>query len=840
MSKQLLSDTKKKYQIYNSMFLNLSYQESNHIGHLIPLLADFAKDALALGKSPMVILDEFLLAQKEIIGEESISFMFKVIQYVERQVVLFDSIEDASSPYDLEDQNSYLVADFFKNIPKSNSKEELLAKLNDFSVRVVLTAHPTQFYRPPVLDIISKLRKAIGKSNVDKIDDLLHQLGLTSLVNSKSPTPLDEARNILHICRYEYYDAIGKLYQKLQSEIEGFDNAKIVSLGFWPCGDRDGNPYVTHDTTMSAIDELRMTLMKCYYKDLKAISSKLTFQAVEPLLEKLTKQVYKAMFQKDIIIDPDQMIVDLEKAKQLLIDKYESLYLSDIEALLARLKIFKKHFVILDIRQDHSIHIKVINWILKKNGRIENTYEELDQDELIDLLCNQQLTIPTEASEDPLVNDTLLNIAQLKDIQKKNGKEACERYIISNSEDIYAVLFVLGLLRWTYPNETLDFDIVPLFETMKGMDASEAIMDQLFNIPSYKKHMEERKKLQTIMLGFSDGTKDGGYMKANWSIYKSKESLTAICKKNQIEAIFFDGRGGPPARGGGKTHQFYASQGPTIANEEIQLTIQGQTITSTYGTQEKFNYNAEQMISSGLYNFLHPDNSSISNEERALIEKLSELSFKKYQALKSHKDFLPYIENMTTLKYYSMANIGSRPAKRNTGKKLSLKDLRAISYVGSWSQLKQNIPGYYGIGTALEKLVELGHLHELQDLYKNVPFFKTLINNSMMSLNKCYFALTSYMKEHEDYKEFWQLLFEEYERSKKMTLILTGFETLMQDEQKSKESIKIREEIVLPLLIIQNYALQKLQSLSGEERTVWEKLVVRSLYGNINASRNSA
>ena len=822
------------------MFLNLSYQESNHIGHLIPLLADFAKDALQKGKSPNNILAEFMLAQKQLIGGDEISFMFKVIQYVERQVVLFDSIEDAISPYDLEDQNSHLVEDFFQNIPKNNSQEELLSKLNEFSVRVVLTAHPTQFYRPPVLDIISKLRKAIAKNNVEKIDGLLHQLGLTSLVNSKSPTPLDEARNILHICRYEYYDAIGKLNVKLQNEINGFDNSKIVSLGFWPCGDRDGNPYVTHDTTMSAIDELRMTLMKCYYKDLKDISSKLTFSAVEPILSKLTKEVYEAMFQKTATIDPEEMIKDLVEAKRLVVENYEGLYITDLEALIVKLKIFKKHFVILDIRQDHSVHIKVMNWVLKENGLINESYEELDQDKLIDLLCNDTIEIPTTKSEDPLVNDTLLNIAQLKNIQHKNGIEACERYIISNSEDIYSVLFVLGLLRWTYRNKPLNFDIVPLFETMKGMEASESIMDQLFSTKSYAKHMTHRKQLQTIMLGFSDGTKDGGYMKANWSIYKSKERLTAVCKKHQIDAIFFDGRGGPPARGGGKTHQFYASQGPTIANEEIQLTIQGQTITSTYGTKEKFKYNAEQMISSGLHNFLHPDNSTITNEERTLLESLSELSFTKYQALKSHKDFLSYIENMTTLKYYSMANIGSRPAKRNADKKLSLKDLRAISYVGSWSQLKQNIPGYYGIGTAIEQLFEQGKMEELKALYKNVSFFKTLINNSMMSLTKCYFALTSYMKDHPDYKEFWLLLFDEYERSKKMTLELTGFDTLMQDELKSKESIKIREEIVLPLLIIQNYALQKLQNLEGDERKVWEKLVVRSLYGNINASRNSA
>ncbi|MDA9089985.1 phosphoenolpyruvate carboxylase, partial [Maribacter arcticus] len=442
--------------------------------------------------------------------------------------------------------------------------------------------------------------------------------------------------------------------------------------------------------------------------------------------------------------------------------------------------------------------------------------------------------------EEEIVKDTIKNILQLQTIQDKNGEEGCNRYIISNSEDVFSILFVYALFRWCgWADKKITFDIVPLFETMKGMDSAQKTMRYMFNLPDYRAHVQNRNNKQTIMLGFSDGTKDGGYLKANWSILKTKEELSAVCDENDIAAIFFDGRGGPPARGGGKTHRFYAAQTKEVANNEIQLTIQGQTITSTYGTKEQFIYNSEQLLTAGLSNTILGKEISISKSDRKLVEELSELSFKKYDELKHHDKFMPYLENMSTLKYYTKANIGSRPGKRGNKAKLELSDLRAISFVGSWSQLKQNVPGYYGIGTALKSLEDDGRFEEAQKLYEEVPFFQALMMNSMMSLSKCYFELTSYMKENEEYGAFWEILHAEYILSKAMLLKLSGMEILMEKEAISRESIKIRENIVLPLLVIQQYALQRIGE-GTEFKELYEKIVTRSLYGNINASRNSA
>lgn len=829
----------KKYLVYNSLFLNLPYQGVD-VGQLLPILSAYCEESLSASMSPIEIIDSFFDTHTSLKTEdERNDFLFRVISYVERQVVLFDSIEDAALPAIREDVDDLRLTDLMSQTQNGSNWSNIFEKLDDFKVRIVLTAHPTQFYQPAVLDIMSELRGQIVQNDVNEIDLLLNQLGLTSLINTESPTPLEEAKNIIYFCKNVYYNAIGELYSRMKCKVKKLDNPEIVSLGFWPGGDRDGNPYVTSEITREVANELRMTLMKCYYSDVKRLCSKITFKHVDEKIEALRDKLYLAMFNADYCLSYSSILEPLLEIKNIIQDKYNALYLNDLQDTIDKVSLFKTHFASLDIRQDHSVHKQVITYILREEGLIIETLEELSTNQLVDILLTREINLSDFHADDPLITDTIANIIQLPSIQTSNGEQGCHRYIISNSEDIFSILFVFALFRWTIKDvREINFDIIPLFETMKGMNEAGQIMETIFNTKPYAEHLNRRNKKQTMMLGFSDGTKDGGYLKANWSIYKTKETLTALCEKYQIKSIFFDGRGGPPARGGGKTHRFYASQGAKISNEEIQLTIQGQTITSTYGTKDQFQYSCEQLISAGLYNFTYHDEAIISEVSRCLLEDLSELSFKKYDALKQHEMFIPYLENVSPLKYYSKAKIGSRPVKRGQKKQLELTDLRAISFVGSWSLLKQNIPGYFGIGTALKSLKDQNRLEDLKALYREVPYFKALISNSMMSLSKCYFELTAYMEKNDSYRDFWRILFDEYKLSKSMILEITEYDELMADEPISKRSIENREAIVLPLLVIQQYALQKLGQ-DTASKNVFEKMVVRSVYGNINASRNS-
>ena len=271
------------------------------------------------------------------------------------------------------------------------------------------------------------------------------------------------------------------------------------------------------------------------------------------------------------------------------------------------------------------------------------------------------------------------------------------------------------------------------------------------------------------MVGFSDGTKDGGYLMANWSIYKAKEELTSISKEYHIDVVFFDGRGGPPARGGGKTHKFYASMGKNISTKEIQLTIQGQTVSSSFGTIDSAQFNIEQLINAGITNDLFSnDQKRLNPEQQKIVEELASISFEAYNDLKNHPDFLNYLSEVSPLNFYSETNISSRPSKRGKSYKLSLKDLRAIPFVGAWSQLKQNVPGYYGVGTALEAIEKSGKLDAIKHIYQRSQYFRTLIDNCEMAMKKSFFPLTVYLKDHPQYNEIWNLIYEEYERTQKL------------------------------------------------------------------------
>jgi len=831
---------KNKFNLYNSLFLNLPYNKVSDTGEMIPLLAQVCQRDLEKKLQPNQILQNFFENTLNIFDEKSqIDYMFRVIQFVERQIVLFDSVEDAAFG-ELNKLGDYLgLKDIFSKKNRTHTDiTNSLSKLNDFSARIVFTAHPTQFYPPSVLEIIKRLRISIGDDSIDDVDTLLRQLGLTSLLNSTQPTPLDEAKNIIYYLRTVYYDSIAQLYGKIKRQFadKEFANPNVMQLGFWPGGDRDGNPYVTADITKQVASELRVSIAKCYYNDVKELQLKLTFKGVAEKLATVREQLYGPMFDPNKNIPLSEINDSFVEIRSLLEDKYHSLFLDEVDNFIDKLQIFKSHFATLDIRQDHSVHYQLVEEILISKNKIKSSISELDQDTLVSILCDEELSLEGQKFSSDLLNDTISNISQLSDIQASNGEEGCNRYIISNSEDIYSVLFVYALFRWCgYKAEDIHFDIVPLFETMAGMDNSTEIMTTLYNLPAYSNHLKARSAKQTMMLGFSDGTKDGGYLKANWSIFLTKERLSKVSDDHGYEAVFFDGRGGPPARGGGKTHRFYASQGKNISSKEIQLTIQGQTITSTYGTNDQFIHNCEQLITAGLSDH----SQDISEDHRQLIADLANRSYDKYKALKQHDKFLDYLEKKSTLHFYKKAKIGSRPGKRGNKAKLELTDLRAISFVGSWSQLKQNVPGYFGIGSAMQSLKEEGRLSEVKELFEEVPFFKALISNSMMALTKCYFELTSYIKDDEEFSEFWQILFDEYTLTKELLLEVAGYSTLMEEEPVSRQSIMMREYIVLPLLVIQQYALQKVGDTS-EYQDEYEKIIVRSLYGNINASRNSA
>jgi phosphoenolpyruvate carboxylase len=845
-----------KYNIYNSVFITLPFDSIDNTGALLPLFTDVCESGFKKSQTPKEIVDYFTSKYSNSSEEtDKIDFMFRFIQYIERQIVLFDAVEDAAFPIVNNMEGRGSLRDIKEKADAKGKKEELIDFLESFNVRTVLTAHPTQFYPGSVLGIINDLTEAIRENNLLNIKELLAQLGKTPFIKSEKPNPFDEAVSLIWFLENVFYSTSGDMVHYLQKNVfqgESIQNP-LIKLGFWPGGDRDGNPFVTTDITLNVAERLRTSILKCYYIEIRNLKRKLTFSGVDVLVSELEHKLYRSVFYSkgEIYLTLEEFKVQLNKIKRIVIEQHQSLYLDQLEALMIKVNLFGFHFATLDIRQNSRIHDAVFkdihnHFVNSDSAVFPKNYFDLTEAKKFEVLSNVKGNIDSNDFGDEITKSTIESIQAIKIIQENNGEFGANRYIISNNESALNVLETFAMIRLTDWEEPT-VDVVPLFESVEDLLNAHNIMEQLYANPMYAKHLKNRKMEQTIMLGFSDGTKDGGYLMANWSIYKAKEALTAISRQYGIKVIFFDGRGGPPARGGGKTHKFYASLGPNIENKEIQITVQGQTISSNFGTLDSCRYNLENLLSAGVTNQVFSKNKNeLSVEEKDVMGLLANLGYEKYLSFKNHPKFIPYLEQMSTLKYYAKTNIGSRPSKRSKSEKLDFKDLRAIPFVGSWSQLKQNVPGFYGVGTALKYFEESGQWDKVQDLYNNSLFFKTLLENSMMSIAKSFFPLTAYMKKDPQFGEFWQIIYDEFLESKRLLLKIAGHTELMENYPDGKASIQIRERIVLPLLTIQQYALLRINELNKEAVPdeslikVYEKIVMRSLFGNTNASRNSA
>jgi phosphoenolpyruvate carboxylase len=843
------SEVVTRFELYNSLFQTLPFYQVKDTGILLPFFSSHCEKEANKEVSPTSIIESFF--EKYVPGidhREQINRMFRFIQYIERQVVLFDAIEDSSfSKIGRPDDSGTLQSLLQQVSINEQSRNTISQKLNDFSLRLVLTAHPTQFYPGTILGIMTDLIDALKTNDINTIDVLLQQLGKTPFFNKTSPTPVDEAVSLAWFLENIFYHAISGIQSKLEEEfdINPHRSNQLLELGFWPGGDRDGNPNVTTETTKAVASFLRQRVFRCYYHDFRVLKRRITFRGVEEAMDTLEKLIYKNAYTKPEPEDIQAQLLELlQSIRHTLVSGHDSLFVNIVEDLIKKVRLFGCYFATLDIRQDSRILRKVFKFCTEQiDTGIETGYQDFDEANKLKSITFNEVDFHCPDNAESLTKDTLNTIRLMKYIQHTNGEKACQRFIISNCQEASDILQLIDLFLWSgWKKESLSVDFMPLFETVNDLKSAALVMEQLYTHPFYKEHLQKRGNLQTIMLGFSDSTKDGGYLMANWSIYKAKVELTAMARKHSVDLAFFDGRGGPPARGGGKTHRFYASMGEEIANEHIQLTIQGQTVSSQYGSVETARFNMEQLINAGIISALHPNsNDLLDARHKELISLMADESYKLFLELRQHPLFVEYLEKFSPLKLLSHINISSRPTKRNGDAALKLEDLRAISFVTSWSQLKQSIPGFYGVGTALNKMKTEGNWKEINELYKSSGFFKTMVDNCVMSMTKSDFRVTAYLEKDKKFGHFWKMLKDEFELTKSLLLELTGTKVLMGEYPVERRSIAIREKIVLPLVIVQHYALQCLNNCKDEELIkIYNKLVIRTVYGIVNAGRNLA
>jgi phosphoenolpyruvate carboxylase len=844
-----------KYHIYNSLFLNLPFRQIEHTGTLLPLFQQYCDTGFRKGQTAKEIVADFFSAfAQHASADEQFDLLFKFIQYVERQVALFDAVEDSAFEQINDLGGKGTLKALLLRARAENCENALKEKLQQFSLRVVLTAHPTQFYPGAVLGILNDLETAIRDNDLINIDLLLQQLGKTGFINKDKPSPYDEAVSLCWFLENVFYTAISEIVQQLTVSLklspESWTNNRLITIGFWPGGDRDGNPFVNSEITLKVAERLRESILKCYYADIRLLRRRITFQGVDRLIIAIEYTIYSMAFGgKDAYSSPDELMNELMNVRKKLISEHDGLFLDLLDAFILKIKIFGFYFATLDIRQDSRKHEFVWEVLLNTLSKTQNTlssieFGRLSQEQQVNYLLTLNILPGQLISEDGFINETINSIKAIQQIQLRNGENGCQRYVISNCQHPLHVIQIYVLAKLLTAKNSPALDVVPLFETIEDLAHAPMIMETLYSISQYRQHITNRGNKQTIMLGFSDGTKDGGYLRANWSIYRAKEELTQVSRKHGIKTIFFDGRGGPPARGGGNTHDFYASLGDTIEQEEVQITIQGQTISSNFGKVASCKYNIEQLLSAGLQGMaFSKTEEQLSVKDKSLLDSLASEGYQTYLSLKHHEKFVPYLENVTPLTFFSDTNIGSRPAKRNASEGLKFEDLRAIPFVSAWAMMKQNIPGFYGVGSAIESLKEQARLDELKELYQRSLFFRTLIGNSMMSLTKTYYQATACLGSDKEYGEFWKKMYAEFELSCKNVLEVSGLTALMENNIAIRDSVRLREQIVLPLIGIQQFALMSLRELDDDAKALenrYRKLIIRCMFGIINAARNSA
>ncbi|TVQ27310.1 MAG: phosphoenolpyruvate carboxylase [Spirochaetaceae bacterium] len=883
-----------KYHVFNGMFLTLPFEGVTDAGIMLPIFSAFVREHLERGRTPAEAVDRFFREKMSGVAEDDrIDVLFRFMQLVERQVVLFDALEDAAYSRIRDVDGPGSLRELLGRVENEQRHHELVSLLRHYRVRLVLTAHPTQFYPDEILGILTDLGTALDANDIRRVHDLLLQMGMTRFKNREKPTPFDEAKSLLWFMENVFYPTVPDIHRRVLvaaglSDTETLDFDSPLELGFWPGGDRDGNPFVTSDLTVRIGHMLRTSILSLYLKDMSRLLRRLTFdgvvETVEAIHERLNFTAHPYTVHPGADVDDASgcedradlgydsaaaFLDDLRRLRMQIQERHGGLYVNLLDDLIYRVRIFGFHFATMDIRQDSRVHEKLVATLVQLLARYRNdqgappavlesagghrSYTDLNVDERLALIEELSDLFPLDREimddlEDGISRDTVQSLRAARSIQYLNGERGVHRYIISNTRNAANVMEV-WLLAHAAGSEEAAFalDIVPLFETVDDLERARDVMDRLYSMPLYRRHLAARGNIQTIMLGFSDGTKDGGYMTANWKIFRAKQTLTEVSRRHGYQVVFFDGRGGPPARGGGNTHKFYRSLGKNIESREIHLTIQGQTISSKYGNAPAATHNMEQLVSAGVDAALFPEDMyELDSGDIAILEELSAQCNAEYLKLKARPDFVPYLLECSPLRYYGMTNIGSRPTSRTASSDFQLSDLRAIPFVGAWSQLKQNVPGFYGLGTGLARFRQEGRDAEVRELYQRSLFFRTLVENAMQALQKTQFSLTYYLQRDSRFGEIWKMVFDEAQQTIHEVKSLSGQSVLLENDPVVRRSIELREQMVFPSLVIQRYALDQLRSRDEGESTYtdddavsFEKLIVKSLAASVNASRNA-
>ena len=733
--------------------------------------------------------------------------------------------------------------------------------------------------------------------NEEALRRVVLTLWQTRILRELRLTVNDEIENGLAYYRYTFLHQLPKLYAEMEDLLLHRDFGKVrlanfFKLGSWIGGDRDGNPFVTDDVMRHAMTRHCATAMDFYFDEIHQLGGELSqsLRMVEttPALDELARRspdvsahrldepyrraltgIYARLSatshalghrvpNRPAVADAQPYLDSMEFAKDLgiLADSLAAngsrrVARGRLRNLLRAADIFGFHLAPLDMRQHSGVHEQVISELFASGAR-RHGYAELDENqrcewlqqelELPRLLRSPYLKYSDEVAKELAILDTA---AQM---HRRFGPQALPNYIISKTDsvsDLFEVALLLKEAGLLHPGESprLDLNIIPLFETIDDLQSCGPIMDRLFSQRYYRQLLASRGDVQEVMLGYSDSNKDGGFLTANWELYKAEVELVKVFARHNVKLRLFHGRGGSVGRGGGPSYQAILAQPPGSVAGQIRITEQGEVIASKYSDPEIGRRNLETLVAATFEaTALRPDGAG-QPAYHEVIDELSAAAFSAYRKLVYETPgFLQFFRSATPITEIADLNVGSRPASRK--KTDRIEDLRAIPWVFSWSLSRIMLPGWYGFGTAVEEVMARRNnagIELLQGMYREWPFFRTLLSNMDMLLAKSDISIASRYAELVTDVDLRESIFgriqEEWHRTVRYLLAITGQSELLEANPALSRSLRNRSPYIDPLNHLQVELLKRYRAGETDEKT--RRAILLTLNGIAAGLRNS-
>ena len=840
----------------------------------------------------------------EIVQSLSNKEMSYISRYFSILPLLINISEDVDLAFEINYQNNVgqdYLGKLSTTIDLVAEKENAAEILEHLNVVPVLTAHPTQVQRTTMLDLTNHihvlLRKyrdvRMGLLNEQKWHNNLRRyieiIMRTDMIREKKLKVTNEITNVMEYYNSSFLQAVTNLteeYKRLAKQ-HGIDlkNPTPITMGMWIGGDRDGNPYVTSETLKkSALTQCEVIMN---YYDTKVANLYREFSLstgivkVSEAVQEMAylsednsiyreKELYRRAFYyiqtklkntKTYFIDQiktephyhkiEEFKHDLLAIKQSLLEnKGEAMISGEFTELLQAVEVFGFYLASIDMRQDSSVHEACVAELLASAGIVEH-YSELSEDEKCHVLLNELLYDPrilsaTHAKKSALLQKELEIFQTARELKDKLGDAVIKQTIISHATSVSDLLELavmhkeVGLID----KEFARVQIVPLFETIEDLDNSYDTMKKYLSLPIAQKWIASNNNYQEIMLGYSDSNKDGGYLSSCWTLYKAQQQLTAIGDEFGVKITFFHGRGGTVGRGGGPTYEAITSQPLRSINDRIRLTEQGEVIGNKYGNKDAAYYNLEMLVSATINRMITKKKSdtNTSNRYERIMDQIVERSYQIYRDLVfGNEHFYDYFFESSPIKAISSFNIGSRPAARKTITEIG--GLRAIPWVFSWSQSRVMFPGWYGVGSSFKEFIDENpeeNLAFLRKMYKNWPFFQSLLSNVDMVLSKSNMNIAfeyAQLCEDKEVQEIYYTILDEWQLTKNVILAIEDYDDLLEENPYLRDSLDYRMRYfnILNYIQLELIKRQRRGELSSDE----ERLIHITINGIATGLRNS-